>query len=40
MTGTTKISYAFNAFGSNCWSVVVISEIADKEYLETEICKP
>ena len=40
MTGTTKISYAFNAFGSNCWSLVVMSEIADKEYLKTEICKP
>jgi len=39
MTGTTKISYAFNASGSSCWSLVVISEVADKEYLETEICK-
>ena len=40
MTGTTKISYAFNASGTSCWSLVVISEIADKEYSETEICKP
>ena len=38
--GKTKISYAFNASGSSCFSLVVISKVADKEYLETEICKP
>ena len=43
MTGTTKISYKVYDYhnpGSSCWSLVVISEVADKEYLETVICKP
>ena len=40
MEGTTKISYGFNVGGTNCWSIVVKTEIASKEYLEDEICKP
>ncbi len=40
MEGTTKISHGFNVGGSNCWSIVVVTEIASKEYLEDEICKP
>ena len=40
MEGTTKISYGFNVGGTNCWSIVVKTLIASKEFSEDEICKP
>ena len=40
MEGITKISYGFNVGGTSCWSIVVKTLIATKEFLEDEICKP
>ena len=38
MEGITKISYGFNVGGTSCWSIVVKTLIATKEFLEDEIC--
>ena len=40
MEGITKISYGFNVGGTSCWSIIVKTLIATKEFLEDEICKP